>query len=597
MQLPDHVRETLQAFDRRSDIFSPHDVASAIRRSTPDGLFDPAHRHAEWAEWSAFCFYTNEAPHSEPWGKYFRPWRMAQPGAENTRHDPDIADATAETINHWAERAFAAAHPVLAARYADLVWEFSKTVTGKAADIKYAHKAIDSYTLLLSIDTGNYWLESRIGTNRLLRLSRGIHDMDRLRTGADQLLSYAERAKADGRLGVYCNVFQLLALESGALPPIAHHQHSLASGLETEFRSLTEKSELHDPHTVRQLGDLLAKYYQRSNRHNDAKELLIAIARSEERHSQTGDGLFKLYFLNSARRYFAHAGESREAERVMRSLEDLAPELREAMSEYSLTSTIPRDKVEPFLANIVKDGPDCGLVKWACYYIPRQEAVRKWSDDLDRQFASRKIFSTMLVNDEGIISVPDDRRGDPDGPMVHATKEMISFTMLLPVVLKHLAKHGADADRIIQFISQSPVFDRSRLSILRIGLQHHFREEYLQAAHVLIPQIERALVELIYKTGGTSKKSHQSGRGAMQSKSLNDALDDSGVRTALGEDLRMYLVTILCHPKGFNLRNLLCHGILDYDAFNIEMSARIVHVLVSLSLVGQQPHNPADDGK
>lgn len=75
----------------------------------------------------------------------------------------------------------------------------------------------------------------------------------------------------------------------------------------------------------------------------------------------------------------------------------------------------------------------------------------------------------------------------------------------------------------------------------------------------------------------------------MQSKSLNDALSDELTRKALGEDLTIYFAATLSHPKGMNIRNLVCHGIVGPEFFTKNVSERVLHVLAALSLMRAQP--------
>ena len=49
-----------------------------------------------------------------------------------------------EKNHHWQLRAQKSGHPVLKARYADLVWDFSKIITGESANISNAYILIDA---------------------------------------------------------------------------------------------------------------------------------------------------------------------------------------------------------------------------------------------------------------------------------------------------------------------------------------------------------------------------------------------------------------------------------------------------------------------
>jgi Domain of unknown function (DUF4209) len=75
----------------------------------------------------------------------------------------------------------------------------------------------------------------------------------------------------------------------------------------------------------------------------------------------------------------------------------------------------------------------------------------------------------------------------------------------------------------------------------------------------------------------------------MQFKSLNDALDEERVREVLGADLHMYLVATMSHPKGMNVRNEVCHGLWPAAAFDRAASERVLHALLALALIRENP--------
>jgi len=62
-----------------------------------------------------------------------------------TLHFPDLTEIDADYVEHWEARAQAASHPVLKARYADLVWDLKREVTGVVPDPMYARVAVRAY--------------------------------------------------------------------------------------------------------------------------------------------------------------------------------------------------------------------------------------------------------------------------------------------------------------------------------------------------------------------------------------------------------------------------------------------------------------------
>lgn len=591
MKVSQQVAAAIAEFDTRTDAFALIDVDEAISSSVDRGSLDEGYRAGYWSELAAFRFVTSDTPAGGPWDTSFQPMMTFTRPDGTLVCNPDIADATVETIAYWADRAKAVRHPVLRARYADLVWEFNRRVTGKAPNIEFARLAIDSYIESLKIDNGDAWSDNCRNVARVLRLSQSIKDADRVMRAAEAIIDYSDRTSDDDKLGTYCYLFDLLILPKGG-PPLEKEQHEkIIDRFERRFGEMTKPGPNDaDPHSPQTIGLLLAEYYKREGRDDDRKRTLVEIARAHERRAGIGDAMGGMHFLDIARQFYVESGERSEAERVMRKAQELAPRVKGEMAQHIVEFEITNTQRQEFLDWIMADGVDKGLLKWTVRYLPLQADIQKQKEEHDKQFVFRTIFPPTLMDDEGITAKVDDTRGDPDGPMVYETSSYISLrTVFMSWGIDHLIQSGLDSQTFVEFIAQSPVFDESRLPLIRRGIEAHINGDYTQAIHIVIPQIERALVELIHKVGGSSKKSHRTGRGVMQSKSLNDALSDELTRKALGEDLTIYFAATLSHPKGMNIRNLVCHGIVGPEFFTKNVSERVLHVLAALSLMRAQP--------
>jgi hypothetical protein len=126
----------------RSSITRYYEVAQQLSGlHNADGLSD-AERKGAWAEASAFNF----APSDEsPWGTHYGPSFVATRTDGTPFYAPDIAEIDEDIISHWEQRSEATQHPVLRARYADIVWDLKKRAINKPANIQYAQRAIDAY--------------------------------------------------------------------------------------------------------------------------------------------------------------------------------------------------------------------------------------------------------------------------------------------------------------------------------------------------------------------------------------------------------------------------------------------------------------------
>ena len=74
---------------------------------------------------------------------------------------------------------------------------------------------------------------------------------------------------------------------------------------------------------------------------------------------------------------------------------------------------------------------------------------------------------------------------------------------------------------------------------------------------------------------------------------MYDCLAEKGVRGALEDKLWYFLKALYVDPRGLNLRNLISHGIAEYEAFNKLNAALVVQGVVLLSIVRPSAVTPA----
>ena len=102
------------------------------------------------------------------------------------------------------------------------------------------------------------------------------------------------------------------------------------------------------------------------------------------------------------------------------------------------------------------------------------------------------------------------------------------------------------------------------------GLYYGFRKEFVAAIHILIPQIENILRNLILPTDNSLVNIDKDGKDTY--KGLNTILSEEyreSMWKQIGPDIYIDLKTLLDDEKGgLNLRNDLSHGLLSYDECN-----------------------------
>jgi len=149
-----------------------------------------------------------------------------------------------------------------------------------------------------------------------------------------------------------------------------------------------------------------------------------------------------------------------------------------------------------------------------------------------------------------------------------------------------IQRFGLTAEKLVEHLYLSPIFEENTREIIRDGLQAFMEDNHLVAAHLLIPQTEGAIRSLVEKAGGSVLK--QGRVGGLQLKLLDELLRDQKTIEVLGEDMVLYFRILLTDPRGWNLRNNISHGMMTHDAFDATVSDRIVHALLCLALVRER---------
>lgn len=173
------VKRALSQFENEKEPFFEHSVSGAIRKLRVKN--DKSEPPMEWlAEYMAFDFYEDRSEDGSVWGTYFGPMWSSVNEDGTAVEFPSIKSVTENMLDYWDGRARQSKHPILKARYAALVWDFSKEVTNKSANIKMAQIWIDSVIKIAETDCHKYESDVAQKLEKVLSLAIGIKDQPRI---------------------------------------------------------------------------------------------------------------------------------------------------------------------------------------------------------------------------------------------------------------------------------------------------------------------------------------------------------------------------------------------------------------------------------
>jgi len=294
---------------------------------------------------------------------------------------------------------------------------------------------------------------------------------------------------------------------------------------------------------------------------------------------------------------YRRQGLREDADRVRLLLEQRGKGVVSEMKRVWIPIRIDSEAVERFTREVLDvDDPYVALFRVAYSTLPKVDHIRLPKVDHIREqlaaraegFLIRHLIPTSITGDNGLpVAVVNTYDEDDYGNLVMETARAMNFdsVYLLNSLDEWKQKFGFEGIQETPDLYESPLIVEDRIPFFRDGLAAYEAGDYLKAIHVPIPQVENCLRLLLELLNLSPTKSSDEGDGTYALKNMYDCLNEKGVREALEDKVWYFLKALYVDNRGLNLRNVMSHGIADYEAFNKLNAALVVQSVVLLSIV------------
>lgn len=580
LTIPPTVEEEIARIERGGAAYDEHKVHQAlgIVRKALSNLNEEDQLGA-WSEVLAFALQANPRQ-SSPWGTYFGPIGSGTREDGSVCYFPDINEAVPEVIEHWTTRARTLTHPVLKARYADLIWDLSRVIAKTSPSPDMAMAAIDAY--LTSVrDNLRTNLHGKFDVVvRALDLAIMIGDAARTDAARSTLLALHREAMAAGN-GLWWIAFDRLINEKRAGLTDRERDELVASLEDVITRcSTTSDPKKFDPHFTKSAAERLIKYYNRTGRPDDVRRLHTIVGRSFEHFASLGDALLAASTLQTATNAFRSAGLKDEAQRVRVVMEQKIAQSHELLKPITVERTIAREDMERFLSEIVV--PDVGstLVRIASEFLHRKTSLEEQLKTLSEEAPLMATLSQSIMADDHVAGMVGSVDDDLSGRLIQQAAQNVALADIYLDASLERAKerHALTPHHFVGWAARTALFED--LSLLLDGVTAWYDEDWVKAVHILVPQIELGLRGIVAALGKPITKPHPTVPGVSVVIGMGDILYSKEIAVALGEDLTLHFRAIYADPRGINLRNDLAHGLLRPDRINRGQTIRLIHTLL-----------------
>lgn len=511
----------------------------------------------------------------------------------------DVAPVVDTAImDYWAQRCDECRHPVMRARYADLLWSLRQNVTGERGRITDARTAINAYVQTASLPTEEDIHESIIRLQRALGLALSIGDKTRIEAVCDAMLGFSDRLQMVDSVPAPTFLFDVL-VENKKVPLKPEQREKVVETMERRLAEATDQSsrERFDPHEAEEIMKRLVRHYQKAGRNDDVMRVVRAYGQAFEHLAAEAGSLLAMQWLKGVHEVYRRHGMMEDADRVSRLSKQKGAGAEGEMRHFQVAMTLEPEVIEAIVQQITAEDWEAAIVRIVVEFIPRKDEAEEVLKKLS-QTSLLAHLGTTFISDQQIIAEVGPVRDDAEGNLIVQIHTLIEAgSDVLALVLDRVwSKFNATTDDVLRFLYKSPLFIPEREGFYRRGLDAYFIGDHLTAIHVLIPQIEHALRNLLGFCGQATSKAMRSKKGVMQEKSLTDILESEEAvkeffKRIQCEDWHLYLRTFLTDPRGHNLRNRLSHGLLEPGECGRFVGDRVIHILLMLATICDRDEN------
>jgi hypothetical protein len=576
LDTPSWISAVLERFEA-SQYFDETDVANQISVAAKKvELPAPDEKKAGDAEWWAFCFLLHPDG-TESGGKiHFGPIFVS-----GEFRNPDIAWIDEVVLVYWERRKVEARHPLLRARYADLVWDLSKLTARPKAPIEAARIAVDGYVAASRLADAASLIPATERLRRALRIALGTGDTVRAEQVRDAMAELVARVNEKWGLVTLYDTFE----EQTKIKLTPEQLDAVIAGLERRVMELAGTSEGVEPLAAFPVSARLVRHYQSLVRQTEADRVVRICGQAVERRAARADHTLGYFWLDQVYQYYRINSLDEDAQRVQ-----LEARRRGELARHEAIETVeevkaPSDQVEKFLDEVTDGGLNNAIKTIVGQFLPNPDEIRELLNMLRREHPLGTMWPITKMSEGQMVARIGPVDTDPEGALINGVADNIRGNrLLLEKSFDRLrSRYTVTPNHLMDFIYQAPLFTERFRGIIMQGVEAYFAGDHQKVISLLVPQIENALRFMLQLVGRPPNKPRRGNQPGMTEKTLTDILEyEPVVKDVIGEAMHTYLFAFLADARGFNIRNKMCHGLMVEEDFNRWISDRVLHIFLLL---------------
>lgn len=443
---------------------------------------------------------------------------------------PDRKLITPEIISYWEIRINDAKNCILKARYSGLVWDFKSFVTGEKCDIEIARMYIRSLICIIDNDYLSHPILGVKQAERAIKLSKKLSQADLLDEAKLALRNLISRHGKGNAVGIWGSAYRISTECPNSYT--SEEQKALIADLETRFIQIynmpASGEKKRDPWLLMDLADILSGYYKKCS--PDKIEDLFE--KVEESFDAIISDMAKLQLVGNYSQLYkllVKYGLQDKAAKLSIKIAKFGEGIQDEMAEFKQEFTISKEDMDSCVNSILhEEDVENSLGCFTYSFIPKKEREKESLEHIVKGAPFLHMIPQSIFDEKGRVkAIVGGIETDLEGNLVvHISMSMKFNAIFINAVIEEGKQRGIfTIENILSFITKSPSIKTDRIPIITRGLEAYFNQDYLVSTHLLIPQLEEAIRNILEIGNIPTLKPNKSGKG-FQLRILDEMLRD-----------------------------------------------------------------------
>jgi hypothetical protein len=538
----------------------------------------------EQSEIIAFMLTEDYKEKEDGWGIYYGPHTVWITQNGERVENPSIDKITKEVIDYWKVRVDDVISPILISRYSDLVIEFSKLGENKSKDYQLYKNVIDNNILIYEKSLYKHKIYAAKKLKRAFDLAKEIKDNDSINKVKKAIIDFESHVE-DDKPGIWGNAFELFIMQNKKIANQEEKNEIIELLVLRVERLMVEKKETNIL-AIEKAIEQLATYYRSTHNNEAVKNILEKLEEAYNNFLQNKAPMQRHNFYEKLHSLYSEFGLMDKAKSVLAKIREEGKEVVANMQEFSFSRTIQNEEIEKYIKHLLEGDLDTRISRIVWHYIPNKDEVVNYLMEEAQEFPLQFLFANQLLDSDGrVIANIGSLENDLEGNVICKISENMSISkFFMAKVFKKWSNEGSlNSAEIIERLERTTLISDEKKAILQVGLDAYFDKNYIVSINVLIPQIEAMFRTLVELAGGNVLKVNRQGN--YQLITFDQVLREPLLENIFGNDTMLYLRILFTDQRGWNIRNNVCHGLINDNYFTRGIADRIIHTMLLLGLL------------